>query len=112
MDSPKLYDVVPAEGPMQQRIMNSFQDRQRLWMVDSPQKAPIAPRDWQICAATEFLNRRDVIVITATGSGKSLSYLLTPIANSGKVLLAIFPLLSLMTDQVSFTMRPRIHPES
>lgn len=48
-----------------------------------PTGEPIA-YDWQVSAATEFLNRHDVIVITATGSGKSLSYLLELIANPGR----------------------------
>ena len=103
MDSAKLYNIAPTEleGPMRQRVVTAFQDRQLLCTKESPSVTAIVPHDWQVSAATEFLSRRDVIVITATGSGKSLSYLLALIANPGKIVLAIFPLLSLMTDQVS-----------
>jgi len=62
---------------------------------------PVIPRDWQISAAGELMSNRDVIVVTATGSGKSLCYQLALVSSPGKTVLGIFPLLSLMTDQVS-----------
>ena len=101
MESSKLFDVAPLEEPMRQKLMSMFHDRQVSQIHQGPTITPIIPRDWQISASLELLNRRDAIVITATGSGKSLSYLLALIANPGKTLLAIFPLLSLMTDQAS-----------
>lgn len=60
----------------------------------------IIPRRWQIAAAQQLLDCRDVFVVTGTGSGKSLCYQLALIAAPGKSILAIFPLISLMTDQV------------
>ena len=92
---------------MRRKILDAFNDRQKLQakQTSGMPVVPIAPRDWQVSAASELLNKRDTIVITATGSGKSLSYLLASIANPGKILLAIFPLLSLMTDQVYYIKR-------
>lgn len=100
MNPLKLYDVIPNEGAIRERILTSFRNRQTLRIPESTEAIPIVPRDWQVSAAAELLSRHDLIVITATGSGKSLSYLLALITNPGKILLAIFPLLSLMTDQV------------
>lgn len=102
MDSLKVYAISPTDGPLDRKIIDAFNDRQKSRIEQGPgaQVIPIAPRDWQVSAASEILNKRDTIVVTATGSGKSLSYLLALIANPGKVLQAIFPLLSLMTDQV------------
>src|SRR5437588_2612198 len=61
----------------------------------------VLPREWQISAAAELINKRDVIVVTATGSGTSLCYQLALVCSPDKTILGIFPLLSLMTDQVS-----------
>jgi superfamily II DNA helicase RecQ len=49
----------------------------------------------------QLVQKRDVFVLTATGSGKSLYYQLALVASPGKTILAVFPLLSLMNDQVS-----------
>lgn len=57
-------------------------------------------RDWQIGAAKELLAGRDSFVITATGSGKTLCYQLALLASPGKMIIGIFPLISLMKDQV------------
>ena len=63
----------------------------------------IIPRDWQVAAVQQLLQHRDVFVVTGTGSGKSLCYQLVLIAAPGKSVLAIFSLISLMTDQVYST---------
>ena len=107
MDAGKVYEVISPDQAMRKIILDAFNERQKL-QVEQSSELPgitIAPRDWQVGAASELLSKRDTIVITATGSGKSLAYLLSLIANPGKVLLAIFPLLSLMTDQVCETNR-------
>ena len=61
----------------------------------------ILARDWQLSAARELLEQKDVFIVTATGSGKSLCYQLALIAFPGKSVLVIFPLISLMADQVN-----------
>ena len=103
MNQPKVYDVLPSKGPKEQKIIDAFLRQQTIQNSQTAFQNRILPRDWQVCAASEILDRRDTIVITATGSGKSLTYLLALIANPEKILLGIFPLLSLMTDQVGYT---------
>lgn len=60
----------------------------------------IVPKDWQVAAANEMLQGRDSFVVTATGSGKSLCYQLALVTRNDGYILAIFPLLSLMKDQI------------
>ena len=59
------------------------------------------PHQQEVCQA--ILNKRDVVVVMATGAGKSLLYQL-PTVLAGKqkrsVALVISPLISLMEDQV------------
>lgn len=59
------------------------------------------PHQQEVCQA--ILNKRDVVVIMATGAGKSLLYQL-PAVFVGKqrrsVALVVSPLISLMEDQV------------
>jgi len=109
-DAKHLYAVNPTPDPLTLKIQTSLAMRQEgLQQVqsDSQGRNPlvlpraILPRDWQLSAARELLERRDLFVVTATGSGKSLCYQLALIASPGKSILAIFPLISLMTDQVS-----------
>ena len=99
MDGAKVYDIVSTDEALRETILNAFNGSQQLRASTLP-GTTIAPRDWQVNAVSELPKKRDTIVITATGSGKSLTYLLALIANPGKVLLAVFPLLSLMADQV------------
>lgn len=112
--SPKFfYAVNQAQDSIEttDRIRTAIIKRQeglqaaQLTRPDSAEQVQvnIIPRDWQVAAAQQLLQRRDVFVVTGTGSGKSLCYQLALIAAPGKSVLAIFPLISLMTDQVYST---------
>ena len=103
-----LYAVDSAPDPLTLKIQTSLARRQEALREvrssanedSSVAQGNIVPRDWQLSAARELLGRRDSFVVTGTGSGKSLCYQLALIASPGKSILAIFPLISLMTDQV------------
>ena len=56
--------------------------------------------EWQIDVAATFIEGKDQMVITATGSGKSLCFLLPLFLQPEKSLIIISPLLSLMANQV------------
>lgn len=105
-----FYTIDPTRDPLTLKIAKSLARRQEglreleiaLGNVGSPMvQRNIIPRDWQLSAARELLERRDSFIVTGTGSGKSLCYQLALIASPGKSILAIFPLISLMTDQVT-----------
>ena len=63
-------------------------------------------RPFQLEACLEIMSARDVCVVMATGSGKSLLYQLPPVAISETGIKAlsivVCPLISLMEDQISF----------
>jgi superfamily II DNA/RNA helicase len=56
--------------------------------------------EWQIKAAADLVTGTDVMVITATGSGKTMCFYLAAISRQDRSFLVICPLLSLMADQV------------
>jgi hypothetical protein len=60
----------------------------------------IEARVWQVAVAAEILLKRDTLVITATGSGKTMCFLLLLIADATASVLVVSPLLGLMDDQV------------
>jgi superfamily II DNA/RNA helicase len=60
----------------------------------------IRENDFQIDAAAEVMAGRDVMVSTATGSGKTMCFQIPVITKQSKIVLVICPLLSLMDDQV------------
>lgn len=104
--SPQKSDALDSVFAVQQnepaiisKITTAFVKRQE--GLENHSSPVVTPRDWQILAAAELMSKRDVIVVTATGSGKSLCYQLALVSSPGKTILGIFPLLSLMTDQVS-----------
>jgi ATP-dependent helicase YprA (DUF1998 family) len=84
----------PDVQNMRLRVGEAFQHRNRTLQLGFEKK------DWQIAAASELLLGRDVTVVTGTGSGKSMCYLLTVIANLNGIIMVLSPLLSLMEDQV------------
>lgn len=55
---------------------------------------------WQVAMAAEIMLRRDTLLISATGSGKSMCFCLPLIADTTASVLVISPLLALMDDQV------------
>jgi superfamily II DNA helicase RecQ len=57
-------------------------------------------KDWQIEAAAEMLGGNDVMVVTATGTGKTLCFYLAAIARQNLTFLVVSPLVNLMDDQV------------
>jgi ATP-dependent helicase YprA (DUF1998 family) len=64
----------------------------------------IEARLWQMAVAAEIMLRRDTLLITATGSGKSMCFFLLLIADTTASVLVISPLLALMDDQVGLLM--------
>ncbi|KAF8475932.1 P-loop containing nucleoside triphosphate hydrolase protein [Kalaharituber pfeilii] len=71
-------------------LADRFEARKKTWVEKS----------WQIMAASEVLDGHDTVVITATGSGKTLCYQSLAISDPDSVVLVISPLLALMKDQV------------
>lgn len=63
------------------------------------------PRDWQVDTAIQLLEGHDVIVVAATGAGKSMVFGLLAIAaelaGSNGLVLVVCPLKALQMDQVS-----------
>ncbi len=57
-----------------------------------------------------LLNRRDVLAIMPTGSGKSLCYYVPAILNEG-LTLVVSPLISLMQDQVNFLRKKGVNAQ-
>jgi superfamily II RNA helicase len=88
----------PAVRAMRSSVLNAFEHRNQTLQLGFQHKI------WQIAAASEFLMGRDVMVVTGTGSGKSMCYLLTAMAKLDGIVMVLSPLLSLMEDQV--TCRP------
>ena len=57
-------------------------------------------RPWQRMAVSLWSQRRDCLILSGTGSGKSLCFQLPPLV-SGSTALVVSPLISLMRDQVA-----------
>ena len=77
---------------MASRHANILSTLKKYWGYDL-----FRPRQGDVVDA--LLNGRDVVVVLATGSGKSVCYQLPPV-HGGKVVVVISPLISLMQDQV------------
>lgn len=60
----------------------------------------VEPREWQVAAASDILRGRDVCVVTATGSGKSMCYQAIGITRPTGCIMVLTPLLALMDNQV------------
>jgi ATP-dependent helicase YprA (DUF1998 family) len=58
-------------------------------------------RPWQVATAAELLLGRDTMVVTATGSGKTMCFFVPLLVDTTVSVLVISPLLALMDDQVS-----------
>jgi superfamily II DNA helicase RecQ len=58
------------------------------------------PRDVQVEAIRAVMAGKDTLVVSGTGSGKSLIYQTLPELQEGGIVLVFCPLLSLMYDQV------------
>lgn len=57
-------------------------------------------QDWQVDVAATLLEGKDQLLVTATGTGKSLCFLLGLFKCLNKSLIIVSPLLSLMANQV------------
>ena len=64
-----------------------------------PPPAPLVLRPFQLGAALALAGGRDCLVVSGTGSGKSVCFQLPPLL-SGGVAVVVSPLISLMRDQV------------
>jgi hypothetical protein len=60
-------------------------------------------RSWQVASAAEIILGRDTMVITATGSGKTMCFLL-PLFSVEGIIIVISPFLAFMEDQVRLSM--------
>jgi superfamily II RNA helicase len=85
----------PAVCQMRSSVLDAFEHRNQILRLGFQHKI------WQIAAASELLLGRDVMVVTGTGSGKSMCYLLTVMAKLDGIVMVLSPLLSLMEDQVN-----------
>lgn len=101
----RFTPVVIVASKTRDRVSHAFHLRETNRRRDLNDTQEIIPRDWQIEAALQMIEQRDCFIVTATSSGKSLCYLTALIANPGKIIIAIFPLLSLMMDQVQSAQR-------
>jgi hypothetical protein len=71
--------------------------------VAGNERLVLQSRPWQVATAAEIILGRDTMVITATGSGKTMCFLLPLFALEG-IIIVISPLLALMEDQVRLSM--------
>ena len=98
--------ICRASGPLPEdemgRNAHILQTLKEFWGYD-------AYRPYQDIAVDAISAGRDVVVVLATGSGKSVCYQLPPVHES-KVVMVISPLISLMQDQVRG--RPCFAPSS
>ena len=67
----------------------------------------IVSREFQVDAAAELMAGHDVMISTATGTGKTMCYQLPVITEMAKTILVVCPLLSLMEDQVKRVNSPQ-----
>jgi len=67
---------------------------------DNPNRIEVQQHEWQVAAAAEILCGCDTYVVTATGTGKTMCFLLALFARPGSIIV-ISPLLALMDDQVA-----------
>jgi hypothetical protein len=84
---------------MRDKIGNALTQRARVVPQNGDNRA-IDARPWQIATAAEILLGRDTLVVTATGSGKTMCFFLALLADVRASVLVISPLLALMDDQV------------
>ena len=60
----------------------------------------IRQEDWQIESVAEMLSGNDCMVVSATGTGKTLCFYLATITLQQKTFIVVCPLLNLIDDQV------------
>jgi superfamily II RNA helicase len=92
-------DAEPQTLAMRTKITEALTRRSRIEPANS-EKPAVDPRPWQIATAAELLLGRDTIVVTATGSGKTMCFFLALFADVKASVLVVSPLLALMDDQV------------
>lgn len=61
----------------------------------------LTPRDFQLDAAIALWRNRDLMVIAGTGSGKTLSFVMSCFLSKNVVVVIVSPLNALQEDQVS-----------
>jgi len=93
-----MDDVDPLTAAMCTAIGQAVTQKNNL-LQDNLERILIQQRKWQVAAAAEIMCGWDTYIVTATGSGKSMCFLLTLFARAG-IVLVVSPLLALMDDQV------------
>ncbi|KAG1751837.1 hypothetical protein EDB19DRAFT_1621188, partial [Suillus lakei] len=74
--SPRRFDV-PSFANMKQTVQEKF---------------GLSPCTWQLKAAQYQLNSKDVITISPTGSGKTLTFWIPLLFNAGGIIIIVTPL--------------------
>lgn len=65
------------------------------------EKVDIIPKPWQVNAIIDIIyKKKDVIILTGIGCGKSLPYQLISLIKESVIVFEIFPTIAFMTDQV------------
>jgi len=96
----EVEDIDEATATVRQEIEIAIASKNALNRFQAVENSSeIQLRPWQVAAAAEVLCGRDVYVITATGTGKTMCFLLTLFTRSG-IVVVVSPLLAMMEDQV------------
>jgi hypothetical protein len=104
-DGQRFTAHIPGQRRPQQIETLRLEIRRALQARASQLDIEIRENDFQIDAAAELMAGRDVMVSTATGTGKTMCFQIPVITRLTSIVLVICPLLSLMDDQVHSAIR-------